>query len=107
MFKNTYIEEIDFNDLSISIDFDQLVELSHKIIDSDFYCYFKEGTKYLCSAIHEKGEILYDLLYSNSYFSSDNKFVLLTSNINNYGTYAIDNLLFKEEWEKDVEKIEY
>ena len=92
---------------SQAVEYDQLIELSHKLIDSDFFCYFKEGTRYSCSAIHEKAEILYDLLHDVAYYTDDNKFVLLRSNIGNYGTYAIENLLFEEDWEKDVEAVEY
>ena len=92
---------------SQAVEYEQLIELSHKLIDSDFFCYFKEGTRYSCSAIHEKAEILYDLLHDVAYYTDDNKFVLLHSNIGNYGTYAIENLLFEEDWEKDVEAVEY
>ena len=30
---------------SQAVEYDQLIELSHKLIDSDFFCYFKEGTR--------------------------------------------------------------
>lgn len=49
----------------------------------------------------------HDLLHDVAYYTDDNKFVLLRSNIGNYGTYAIENLLFEEDWEKDVEAVEY
>ena len=43
---------------SRAVEYDQLIELSHKLIDSDFLL-FQRGTRYSCSAIHEKAEILY------------------------------------------------
>lgn len=104
-----YEEDIDFsihND-SQAVEYDELTELGKQLIDADFFCYFKQGTRFACSAIHEKAEVLYDLFHDIAYYTPDKKYVLLKSNIGGYGTYAIENLLYEEDWERDVEEIDY
>ena len=104
------MEDIDFsitND-SQAVEYDEVVKMSKLLIDADFLCFFKNGTRpFCCSALHEKAEVMYDMLHDIAYYTPDKKYVLLKSNIGGYGTYAIENLLYEEEWEQDVEAIEY
>ena len=89
-----------------ALDYDEIVELLHKVINSDFAMYFNVGVgKYLVSTLEEKSEILYDISHSIPYYSEDKKLILVRANINEYGnkTYAIENLLSTADMWRDTE----
>ena len=89
-----------------ALDYDEIVELLHKVINSDFMMYFNVGVgKYLVSTLEEKSEILYDISHSISYYSEDKKLIIVRAHINEYGnkTYAIENLLSTADMWRDTE----
>ena len=98
---------------SVAIEYDELVKILHAVIDSDFMCYFKTGTRYNCNNITDKAEIMYDLAYGVPYWGENHEFIIVSSEVMKRGDYAIDNVIrdedpfFKQEWERDVEAIEY
>lgn len=93
---------------SQAVEYDDVIALAHALIDNDFVCYFNMGTRpFTCSAVHEKAEVMYDLMHDIAYYTDDERYVLLRSNIGGYGTYAIENLIRQEEWEEGVESEDY
>ena len=72
------------------IGYDDIIALLHKIVDNDFYLYFTNGKVYNCSAVHEKGEIFYDVCTCHPRLMSNGRIGL---NNKNYGYYEMENLL--------------
>lgn len=105
------MEDIDINfkidDSSEVVEYEDVIRLAKAYLDSDFLCFFPLGTKYACNSIEKKSEVLYDLTFSTAYYTPDRKHVLLHSNIGHYGIYAAENLIYEEDWERDVEEIDY
>ena len=63
----------------------------------DVYFQNQSVSHYWCRYPDEKAEVVYDLMKGVSYYSPDKKKIYIFSNINNYGLYAMDNLLTDSE----------
>ena len=69
---------------------DEIEMLLHKIVDSDFNCYFKGGKSYWCAYLKEKGEIL-DAVCSSFPAICSNGLIRVSND--KYGYFYIDNLI--------------
>ena len=102
MGKRIYLSESQFKDImrkalhegtgneGTFLDYDDVIKLLHEVVDNDFYCFFSNGKVYGCSAIHEKGEIFYDICTGHPKLMPNDRIMLHNDR---YGNYEIENLL--------------
>lgn len=83
-------------------DVEKLIQKMVKIsCEFDLYFQNQSVSHYWCRYPDEKAEVVYDLMKDVSYYSPDKKKIYIFSNINNYGIYAMDNLLTESEmWDE-------
>lgn len=78
---------------AVALTYEEVTELLHKVIDNDFLAYFNQSDRpYNCNSIESKAEVLYDIASYICYWSEDKNYILLQNQLNDYGTYAIENL---------------
>lgn len=79
---------------SIALEYDEVIVLLHKIIENDFLIYFNQSARpYNCNSTESKAEVLYDIAAYPVYFSDDKKYILINNQLNDYGVYAMENIL--------------
>jgi hypothetical protein len=76
------------NERDLSVD--EISALLHKMVDSDFACYFKNGKQFICSNLKDKAEIFNDVCASFPVIDT-NGMIRLSND--KYGYYHITNLI--------------
>jgi hypothetical protein len=91
------------------LDYEDITSAVTEIIKpkTEFNMYFEKKAinSYYVSTIEDKAEVIYDLCLTGGAYSDDGKSIIIKSNINDYGTYAIDNILSESDMWKDKEEI--
>ncbi len=77
-------------DTSNMLQFNDIENLLHAVIDNDFKGYTDNGS-FVCNSLEDKGSILRDICLNAPFFTEDGKIEIYSSVDKKY--YTIDNLL--------------